>query len=137
MSTWTGSSLRKAASLSVGAFAVVGLASSVVVSFFTDSLRLDLGNVIVLALTPCIDRGHRGGIIALLVFTGLYLLASVTMLVGINFFSFSIGGKPAFTYQLPWIVVAAAVAFVWTSINAFLLAKVLRETKPRPKRPVG
>lgn len=132
---WTGNSLRKVTTVSVGAFAVVGLISSIIASYWTDSLNIDLASVIILVLTPAVDRGRRGGVIALLIFMCLYLLLAVVALIGNDFFTFEIGGKPALAQHLPGLKTAAAATLIWTIINIIMLVMVLSQTRSRAVKP--
>jgi hypothetical protein len=137
MSMWTGNSLRKATSVSVGAFALAEFVCSIVPSYWSDSLHVDLATVIILVLTPAVDRGRRGSLIALLIFMCLYLQLAVTALIGNDIFSFTfeIGGKPGIAQHFPGLKIAAAATLIWTIMNIVMLGMVLGQTRPRACNP--
>jgi len=131
----TGNSLRKATSVSVGGFAVVGLVSCIIASYWTDCMDVDLAPVIILILTPAVNRARRGSLIALMIFMSLYLLLAAGALIGNNFFTFEIGGKPAIAQNFPGLKIVAAATLIWAITNITMLAMVLGQTRPRAKNP--
>jgi hypothetical protein len=98
---------------------------------------MDLATVIILVLTPGVNRGRRGSLIGLLIFMCLYLLLAVAALTGNDVFSFSfeIGGKPGIAQHFPGLKIAAAATLTWTILNIVMLGMVLGQKRPRSGNP--
>ncbi len=98
-------------------------------------MNVDLATVIILVLTPAVNRGRRGSLIALPIFMSFYLLVAVGALIGNDFFSLDIGGSPALAQHLPGLKIIAAATLIWAIMNITMLAVVLGQTRPPPVEP--
>ena len=118
---------------SIMAFGAIAFVSSLAGALWLDSMIVDLGAVVVLALLPALHRGSRKAAMWLTVFMACYLFVAGTGLASciLRPSSIELAGRPLPARAIPWLMVILAIFGAWAAVNLMLLLRAGKKLKAR------